>query len=321
MKNLATSIFGLGDLLLTVHNQSPPTQSEWNEYVSYVRSVFERRGERSVYILSYTLGGIPNAEQRRLLVEATPLASRGKVAVVTGAQRARLATMVLSSTHRPTYRLFGPEQLVDALAWLGIRLDSKRQIQRELMELLREVTEPGSASVSHSLTIPHMTPRLETTGPRRRPEVSIDVVDIRGTRVRCWLHTALDPSRAEWDEAFRFMSRTTVGSRPTANLVLSDGGGPGIRERTIIQRRMDGPLAMVAPPGLNQLKRGITTAVTWLKPDAAFWEANHFDAALDHLGLGGQLDAIWPTLTRLQSQMRRVRALSAVADATREAQG
>lgn len=144
-----------------------------------------------------------------------------------------------------------------------------------------------------------------------------------------WLHTAKDPTDAEWDashaELVAALKRGKGDTERRVGLVVSDGGSPSTRMRamavadvwTSSGSKNNRPLAAFTPELNSPVKRGIATALTWLQPNLRFLRPRDWGLGLAHVGLSDHEDEILAEFRRMQARVFPVSTLSLVGPAAR----
>jgi len=131
MPNVVTKV--IDQLILTVYGTANPTAEEWNEYLD----VIKHQGIERTMQLILTDGGEPTAPQRQALNELLD-GRTVPVAVVSGSVRVRGTATALSWFNR-RIRAFPPSALRDAIAYLEIPVSRIDVIEREILQLRREL--------------------------------------------------------------------------------------------------------------------------------------------------------------------------------------
>jgi hypothetical protein len=133
-----------------------------------------------------------------------------------------------------------------------------------------------------------------------------------------WLHTEQRPPDAEWDSAVAEIARRLDegdgGSRAALRgFVVSDGFSPNTRQRDMLHEEVchHVPLrASVVLASMDQpLARGVATALRWINRNYGFFAPEDVDGALAHIGLAGELRALWDVYRKLQLRLPPVAAL------------
>jgi len=120
------------------------------------------------------------------------------------------------------------------------------------------------------------------------------------------LHTRSFPSDGEW-EAFvseRAALLDSDGAGSLRGLVVSDGGAPTSRQRTLYRElsgRVTVPTAQVTS---SRLALGIAAAMGWVNPALKSFAPRHFERALRYLGVPQEE---WPPLgDHLRGELERL---------------
>ncbi|MDI1482294.1 hypothetical protein [Polyangium sp. y55x31] len=150
-----TLAFGtLGELIVLVHAEEPPTDPEWNAYIE-VWEAHHRASGRSRLLVS-TEGGAPTAAQRHVLDERVRRFGRdsARAAILSESLFARVVTNALSAMEhaRATrflgrfgdgggpessqiYRMFARTDLRQALVWLEVSPAREPDVVRFIEQL------------------------------------------------------------------------------------------------------------------------------------------------------------------------------------------
>ena len=136
------------------------------------------------------------------------------------------------------------------------------------------------------------------------------------------LHTARDPSPAEWADYERELRRLKqlhpLDMERVLTLIVSDGGSPNTEQRSRFQNDLfDGRPAKVAllTNSLgNPIKRGIVRALTWMNPGFRVLEPTDLEGGLAHLGQADLLEDVWNELCALQLRLPPVQTLLSIAE-------
>ena len=130
MKNMVFE--AVGDLVVVVHNENPPADSEWDAYLA--------AGTRGIVVprfLVFTLGGGPTMAQRRRVLDG--LKGRpAKAAVVSENAFVRSIVFALSVFNRGV-KVFAPGSISDAYVYLGISERESVKVAKVLRKLQAEM--------------------------------------------------------------------------------------------------------------------------------------------------------------------------------------
>jgi hypothetical protein len=102
------------NLLVVVHPEGPPSDAEWEAYLSIATEI--ERATGSLRTLVLTRGGVPSAAQRAAY---TRTVKRAKAAVVSSSIAARATTRYMAIWNR-AIRPFDARELDDALRYLDL---------------------------------------------------------------------------------------------------------------------------------------------------------------------------------------------------------
>jgi hypothetical protein len=136
------------------------------------------------------------------------------------------------------------------------------------------------------------------------------------------LHTARDPSPAEWAEYERELRRLKQlhphDMGRVLTLVVSDGGSPNTEQRSRFQNDLFGgrpaKVALLTNSLGNPLKRGIVRALTWMNTGFRAMEPTDLEGALAYLGQADLLEEVWNELCALQLRLPPVQTLFSIAE-------
>lgn len=124
---------GGGGLMMLVHTNKSPTDSEWEPYFRELC----KHDPTKILSLAVTAGGAPSGAQRKLVNDyLNGRQSRG--AVVTGNSFVRGVVTALS-WFNSQMKAFSPEELDSALRYLGVREAEMALVRRELAVLQKRV--------------------------------------------------------------------------------------------------------------------------------------------------------------------------------------
>src|SRR5689334_16636186 len=101
MKNMAFAT--IGNVIVALHNDSPPTADEWSQYTKAVKSMDVTK----VRPIAFSDGGGPDFKQRKQLNEVLG-GHAGRAALVTSSALARSVVTALS-WFNPLVKAFTPE--------------------------------------------------------------------------------------------------------------------------------------------------------------------------------------------------------------------
>lgn len=129
-------------------------------------------------------------------------------------------------------------------------------------------------------------------------EMAVDVVQRRGLVVALWLHTAVDPPQDEWQRACDRLNELKKSTPDFftrfRSLVITDGGGPNLKQRGIMNVDVLGsqPSKMVALTVSlsNPIKRGLVKALTWTNPSFRATGPELWREGLAHIDMAGEND-------------------------------
>jgi hypothetical protein len=136
MKSLA---FGKTDqCVVLIHGRHPLSDPEWKAYLEFVRRAVEHEGIHRVLV--WTAGAGPSSKQRHQGIEI--FKSHGgilRTAVLSSSPSARGILSALSWFVKLQYRVFAPNDMDAALAYLEVPLADTKEIKELTEALKREV--------------------------------------------------------------------------------------------------------------------------------------------------------------------------------------
>jgi hypothetical protein len=130
----------LGDYMVFVHSEQPPSNAEWSSLMDAFRNATNLRRIR---VLVFTYGGAPNARQRAELNDVLRDV-RPPVAVVTPSTLAR-AVCTAIGWFQPRLRAFAPEELPNAFDYLDTNEGDRKVLSRMLREMRLELGHVSAA--------------------------------------------------------------------------------------------------------------------------------------------------------------------------------
>lgn len=143
MTNMAFKI--LSDLTVAVHNKQPPNDDEWEDYLRSHAPFFDRGLGWPFLIL--TEGGAPTAVQRMKMNDMVAEWTRKNPNCIRSAIITRSAfvrgVVTAIGWFRPIARAFGPDNLDQALAYLGIPAARLEEIEQLVPKLKAKLTPDG----------------------------------------------------------------------------------------------------------------------------------------------------------------------------------
>lgn len=141
-----------------------------------------------------------------------------------------------------------------------------------------------------------------------------------------WLHVKANPSPEEWEQQIDKLRQLKLqrGGDMTRfrGLVVSDGGGPGPKERALIYREIfdktPSRQAVVTIGVNNPLIRGLATAITWFHPGFKIFQASAVREALHHLEVSQHAEAIIAEFDKMQKNLPFIESLALARQALAE---
>jgi hypothetical protein len=151
------------------------------------------------------------------------------------------------------------------------------------------------------------------------------IVERSARIVAIYVHSKTNPTQSEFDDACsqlvalrkrvpRALSRLRI-------VVLSDGGGPNIFQRT--QHSFDAldnakvPTSLVSCALSSSIARGIVNAVMWLNPAFKAFSPSQWRLAVEYVGLANDPDLLDDIILTAQQLSRPVKTLDMIEIAMR----
>jgi hypothetical protein len=135
MKNMAFA--SVGRVIIAMHNELPPTNGEWEEYVKILQKVTDLSAIRT---MALTDGGAPNSNQRKQLNDI--LRGRPNLgAVVTGNGLVRSVVTALT-WFNPAVKAFPPERVKEAYVHLQLGPLEVEGVERQIQVLAKTFGVP-----------------------------------------------------------------------------------------------------------------------------------------------------------------------------------
>jgi hypothetical protein len=138
MQRKTAAFRSVGDFLVFVHTEDPPSDEEWDQLMTAFKQVPDLRRCR---VLVLTAGGAPNARQRQvvnaILKQATP-----PVAIVSSSMVAR-AVVTAMGWFNPRMKAFAEEDISGAFAHLDATEVDRGRLSQAVNELRRELGYPS----------------------------------------------------------------------------------------------------------------------------------------------------------------------------------
>lgn len=125
----------LGDTLLMVHSAEAPSEQEWDAMLAQLQKQFPAR------VLVFTDGGGPTTLQRGRLNDAL-VGKPVKAAIVTSSQIVRGIVTALA-WFNPGIKAFSPVRAPAALDYLGVPVEQRAALMRQVPRLAKELDARG----------------------------------------------------------------------------------------------------------------------------------------------------------------------------------
>jgi hypothetical protein len=122
MRNIAYRMWEGCNLCVFGRHQSTP--EEWGAYIQFLRDHYTTRSR--ALVVSH--GGGLESYQRRELQELSELWPDRRVAIVTGSTFP-LGVAKAHALLDPTWKVFSPQQMADALEYIGLRRTSEAEVK------------------------------------------------------------------------------------------------------------------------------------------------------------------------------------------------
>jgi hypothetical protein len=139
--------------MILVHGTIPPVREEWAQYVDALHEV-ERSGGEGLLVLTDGVG--PDATQRKMVSDV-----KMRTSVTTQSRVARGMVTALGWMG-VAIRAFAPNEIDDALAYLGIPEPSRTPVTRRLVEMRLELAGQRPIGVQ-SMTYPQLLASLSSS--------------------------------------------------------------------------------------------------------------------------------------------------------------
>ncbi len=152
-------------------------------------------------------------------------------------------------------------------------------------------------------------------------EMAFSVEDRGRLKLLVVMHTAAAPPADEW-RRFEELLRKARGPQcifldQLRVLVISDGGAPNTHQRHTVQNDIyEGKpvkTALLTNALGNSIKRGIARALTWMNPSFQICAPHDLGAALRHLDLSHDFEAVWSRCCALQAELAPLATLKTIA--------
>jgi hypothetical protein len=132
MKNIAYRMWD--GCLLTVFGRHQSDSEEWAAFLQFLRDHHTTR----IRALVVSHGGALESYQRRDLQEVAKLWADRRISIVTGSTFAR-GIAKAQSLLDPSWKIFSPQQMGEALDYAGLRRTSEAEVRRHLDALAADV--------------------------------------------------------------------------------------------------------------------------------------------------------------------------------------
>lgn len=124
-------------LFVALHGREAPTDEEWDVYARQLREIFDSGEGDRMFACNVTLGGAPNAAQRRRINMLIPTTIKPRGIVLTDSSIARGAITAIMWLTGAQLVAFPPDDYQKALRSIGVEAD-------EVGPLLIEMTALGN---------------------------------------------------------------------------------------------------------------------------------------------------------------------------------
>jgi hypothetical protein len=136
-------MFRISNTIVGVHTTEPPTDRQWDEYVSTAKKLSAELGFDEMRALSITDGGAPSGEQRAIINDL--LGGRSVlIAIVSSSAMVRSVVTALS-WFNPKIKTFAPSRVRDALTHIGFAQSDVSKLCHRLRPLTGSVQAVRSA--------------------------------------------------------------------------------------------------------------------------------------------------------------------------------
>ena len=136
---MKTAVYGkVGDCFILVLGKVPPSDADFNPYITFVRGAI--RPDMKPRVLVQSHGGALSPKQRQALNELTaPFAQVARIAVLTDSAVARGVVTAMSWFAKEVYQAFSLSDLNAALDFLQIPGILHAELKKMLFDLGKEV--------------------------------------------------------------------------------------------------------------------------------------------------------------------------------------
>lgn len=134
MKNMA--FVTVGDLVVALHNSSPPTEQEWAGYMDAMKKI----GAEKVRGLAFTDGGGPDSKQRKLITDL--LGGQPRQAAVVSASSVVRGIVTALNWFNPAIKAFSPERVDEAYDYLKLTTAEIEAVNRQVRVMHKQFSTP-----------------------------------------------------------------------------------------------------------------------------------------------------------------------------------
>ncbi len=138
----------LGDIMITIHTDRPPSDSEWREYIDSLRG----RDLRALRSIVCTDGGAPTSKQRKDLNDF--LGGVEVNGIVVSDSFVVRGVVTALSWYNPRIKAFTPEKIEEGLDYLHILPEEQEAIWEAMEEMRANLSNPDVKAIPKRLRRP-----------------------------------------------------------------------------------------------------------------------------------------------------------------------
>lgn len=131
----------LGDIMITIHTDRPPSDPEWREYIDSLRG----RDLTELRSIVFTDGGAPSSKQRKELNEF--LSGTAVNGIVVSESLAVRGVVTALSWFNPKIKPFAPDDFQAGLTYLKILPEEREAIREAVDEMRTKLSNPDVRAI------------------------------------------------------------------------------------------------------------------------------------------------------------------------------
>ncbi|WP_156339003.1 hypothetical protein [Chondromyces crocatus] len=128
MKTMVSTL--VGNTLVLLHSEAPPSDDEWAKYIDLMRSIKDITKARSI---AFTDGGAPNSRQRKDVNDI--LRGRPGLAVVVSHNTLVRGVVTALNWFNPLVKSFPPDKLSEAYDYLKLSREEVFKLNKAIEDL------------------------------------------------------------------------------------------------------------------------------------------------------------------------------------------